>query len=54
MTLPFMKFFLWEEVKGTKMTSPSQPTPIIITEGLGVEEGEGKSLETTGVREKAC
>lgn len=43
MTLPIMKF-IWEEVKGTKMTFPSHPTPIIITEGLGVQVEEKKLL----------
>lgn len=52
MPLPFMKLFLWEEVEGTKMTSSSYPSPIIITEGLGVEVEDGKGLETTEVRSR--
>lgn len=53
MTPPFMKLFLWEETKGTDISFSPHPTPIIVTEGLGVKVEDRKCLEATEVMEKA-
>lgn len=53
MTPPFMKLGLWEETEETDISFSPHPTPIIVTEGLGVEVEDRKCLEATEVMEKA-